>query len=64
MRETKRAFAEKSDAIYVLSDGLPSVGEVTNPRDIRKRVKGWNRKRRTKTTIHCIAVGGPQSPLE
>jgi len=44
------------DTIFVLSDGEPSVGEVTDPGAIREHVKEWNEHRGI--VINSIAVGG------
>lgn len=44
-----------ADTIYFMTDGRPSVGEVTDPEQILSRVGEWNRTRKVK--IHTIAVG-------
>lgn len=44
-----------ADTIYFMTDGRPSVGEVTDPEQILSRVVEWNRVRKVK--IHTIAVG-------
>jgi Mg-chelatase subunit ChlD len=50
------AFADDTiDTVYVLSDGSPSAGEITDPTELADEVQRWNRTRRVK--IHCIAVG-------
>jgi Mg-chelatase subunit ChlD len=49
------------DTIYVLSDGMPTVG-VTDPTIIRETVADWNRYRGVK--LHGIAVGGDLETLE
>ena len=46
----------------MLSDGEPSVGEVTDPELIRERVATWNEHRRI--VIHTIGVGGTFQILE
>lgn len=43
------------DTIYLMSDGAPSVGEITDPSELRDEVARWNSVRGI--TIHCIAVG-------
>lgn len=53
----KEAFADQDvDTIFVLSDGEPSVGEVTDPGTIREHVREWNKHRAI--VINSIAVGG------
>ncbi|MFT5049964.1 MAG: HEAT repeat protein/Mg-chelatase subunit ChlD [Chlamydiales bacterium] len=50
------AFADPDvDTIFLLSDGEPSVGEVTDPYAIRTLVKRWNQHRGV--IIHALAVG-------
>jgi Mg-chelatase subunit ChlD len=59
----KMAFEDPDvDTIYVLSDGEPTAGEVTDPHQIREDVKRWNQHRRI--VIHTIAVGGSLEVLE
>jgi Mg-chelatase subunit ChlD len=43
------------DTIFFLSDGDATVGEVTDPYEIRRLVRDWNRLSRIK--IHTIGVG-------
>ena len=43
------------DTIYLLSDGDPSTGGVTDPTLIRERIAKLNRVR--KVQIHCISIG-------
>lgn len=43
------------DTLYVITDGAPSAGEVTDKEEIRRRVREANRLR--KLTIHCITFG-------
>ena len=50
------------DTIYVLSDGEPSAGAITDGMTIRQEVAAWNKHRGI--VIHCIAVGGSLSILE
>ena len=59
----RTAFADPDvDTIFVLSDGEPSVGEITDPELIRERVAEWNQHRRI--VIHTIGVGGTFQILE
>ncbi|NUP94643.1 MAG: VWA domain-containing protein [Planctomycetaceae bacterium] len=52
----QRAFAEPEvDTIYLLSDGAPSNGEITDPDALADEIVRWNRTRRVR--IHCIAIG-------
>jgi hypothetical protein len=46
---------EHVDTIYLLTDGQPSVGRLTNPEDILDEVRRWNRQRQI--VIHCIGLG-------
>ena len=50
------------DTIVVLSDGEPSVGELTEPSAIRDEVQRWNRDRGI--VIHTVAMGGSFKILE
>ncbi len=50
------------DTIVVLSDGEPSVGELTEPSAIRDEVLRWNRDRGI--VIHTVAMGGSFKILE
>ncbi|MGK0200955.1 MAG: hypothetical protein ACI9S9_000006 [Planctomycetota bacterium] len=43
------------DTLYVITDGAPSAGPVTDKLEIRKRVREANGLR--KITIHCITFG-------
>jgi len=53
----KFAFQDPQvDTIFVLSDGEPSVGAITDPGAIRKEVARWNANRNVK--IHTIGIGG------
>lgn len=59
----KEAFKDPDvDTIYILSDGEPTVGAVTDPDKIREEVKYWNKHR--KIEIHTIAIGGSLQVLE
>ena len=46
---------DDTDTLYLLSDGDPSVGKLTDPLEIRAEVAQWNSVARV--TIHCISVG-------
>ena len=50
------------DTIFVLSDGEPTSGDVTDPFTIREDVAAWNENRGGK--INCIAIGGSLQVLE
>lgn len=57
----ERAFADPEvDTVYLLSDGEPSAGRITDPNQIAEQVKRWNYGRQV--VIHCVAVGS-RSPL-
>ena len=43
------------DTLYVISDGAPTAGPVTDKAEIRKRVRETNQLR--KIAIHCITFG-------
>lgn len=43
------------DTLYVISDGAPTAGEVTDKDEIRRRVRETNKLRRI--AIHCITFG-------
>lgn len=43
------------DTIFLLTDGMPWGGEVTDTADIRARIERLNRTR--KVAIHCVSVG-------
>lgn len=59
----RAAFTDPDvDTIFVLSDGEPSVGEITDPELVRERVATWNEHRRI--VIHTIGVGGTFQILE
>lgn len=58
----KRAFEETDlDTIYLLSDGAPSAGPITDPDQLADTVKQWNRTRRLR--IHCISIGAESKML-
>lgn len=48
-------YASAFDTLYVITDGAPSVGEVIDKEEIRRRVREGNRLR--KIAIHCITFG-------
>jgi|GEM_PF-721793 len=55
------AYLEPSvDTIYLLTDGHPTDGAITDTAEIRERVKHWNATRHI--TIHSISLGR-YSPL-
>lgn len=43
------------DTVYLLSDGQPSVGEITEPDLLARQIAKWNLERRAR--IHTIAIG-------
>ncbi|MHC5009599.1 MAG: HEAT repeat domain-containing protein [Planctomycetota bacterium] len=43
-----------ADTIFLLSDGHPSVGPVTQPDRILAEMRNWNRYRRVH--VHCVAL--------
>jgi HEAT repeat protein len=50
------AFADPLvDTIYLISDGAPTEGEITDIEEIRARVKVWNAARHVR--IHGITIG-------
>ncbi len=56
-----RAFSDPQiDTIYILSDGEPTVGAITDPKRLRDQVTRWNRSRFLR--LHCISIGR-ESPL-
>lgn len=59
----KLAFEDTEvDTIFILSDGEPTAGEVTNVSTIRKDVAAWNEHRRIE--INTIGIGGKLKILE
>jgi len=48
-------YSAAFDTLYVISDGAPTVGEVTDKDEIRRRVREQNQLR--KIAIHCITFG-------
>ena len=49
------ALQQDCDAIYFLTDGTPTVGKITSPKQIVDVITALNRVRRA--TIHCIGIG-------
>lgn len=59
----RAAFADPEvDTIFVLSDGEPSIGRLTDPWGIRNEVAAWNQDRGV--VINAISVGGKLRILE
>ncbi len=57
------AFADaRADTIFLLTDGEPTAGAITDLQFIREHVARWNANRHVK--IHCIAVGSDFPLLE
>ncbi len=50
------------DTIYLLTDGIPTRGRITEPSAIIREIGALNRTRGA--TIHCIAFGEPSDFLE
>lgn len=48
-------YAAGFDTLYVITDGAPTAGPVTDKQEIRKRVREANQLR--KVAIHCITFG-------
>lgn len=52
----ERAFADPAvDTIYLLTDGQPSAGRITDVQELADEVRRWNYRRQI--VIHCIALG-------
>lgn len=59
----EKAFEDpKIDTIYLLSDGSPSAGKITDPQLLADTVRDWNRSR--KIRIHTIAIGSKSKLME
>ncbi len=43
------------DTIFLLTDGQPTAGRTTNPREVLKQLVFWARQKQV--TIHCIGIG-------
>jgi HEAT repeat protein len=57
------AYLEPSvDTIYLLTDGFPTDGEITDPHAIRERVRHWNTTRHV--VVHTISLGRYSELLE
>ncbi len=50
------------DTIYLLTDGEPTQGRITDPLEIRAEIRRMNSVR--KITIHAISIGGRENLLE
>lgn len=50
--QTGRLVKTKADTVFFLSDGMPTIGETTDPTEILRRVERFNRAR--KIVIHTI----------
>ena len=49
------------DTLVVLSDGLPTAGDVQDTDELLRRVEGFNRFARVR--IHCVGLGAQNRPL-
>ena len=59
----EEAFGDQAvDTIYLLSDGAPSAGKITNADEIAQVVAIWNRTRRIR--IHTISLGSKSALME
>ncbi|QDU83604.1 HEAT repeat protein [Planctomycetes bacterium Pla163] len=57
------AYLEPSvDTIYLLTDGFPTDGAITDPHEIRERVRHWNATRHV--VVHTISLGRYSELLE
>jgi uncharacterized protein YegL len=57
------AFADDDiDTIYLLSDGSPSAGKITDATQLADAVASWNKVRRIR--IHTIAIGSQSKLME
>lgn len=50
------------DTVYLLSDGQPSAGEITDADDIADQIRRWNYQRQV--VVHGISVGTKSKLLE
>ncbi len=48
------------DTVFFMTDGKPSVGKVTDPKQILAAVRRWNDGRKVK--IHVVGMGGHEKP--
>jgi hypothetical protein len=59
----EQAFADPDvDTIFLLSDGSPSSGPITDVQELADTIQHWNRSR--KVIIHTIAIGNDSPFLE
>lgn len=59
----KLAFEDQGiDTIYLLSDGSPSAGKITDPNALATEVARWNQTRRIR--IHTISIGSKSRFME
>lgn len=57
----ERAFMDLgTDTIYLLTDGQPTAGAITNVEELADEIRTWNYRRQV--LIHCISIG-EDSPL-
>lgn len=57
------AFEDESiDTIYLLSDGTPTVGDITNQQELGDEIQRWNAKRLI--LIHTISIGDDSSIMK
>ncbi len=57
----ERAFMDLgTDTIYLLTDGQPTAGAITNVDELANEIRTWNYRRQV--LIHCISIG-EDSPL-
>lgn len=54
-RKAKKQFEKGADTLFLMTDGRPNRGKITDPVLIREAVRKMNRER--KLTIHAIGVG-------
>ena len=52
----------KVDTIYLLSDGYPSAGPITDIHQLADEVRLWNARRRI--VIHAISIGSDSELLK
>lgn len=60
-RDPQAADQVAFDAFYLLSDGLPTSGAVTETEALRARVREWNRFARVR--IHAVGIGDENRAL-
>lgn len=54
-----KSYELAADTIFLLSDGAPTSGTLTDPADILREVRGMNELRRVQ--IHTVSMGMPSS---